>query len=543
MADDDAIRIDSMKAAAVGDAADTDQLHELGYPQLLHRGLTGFKNMGVSFSVIGVIGGVSLTYSIGMNDGGPADLFWGWLLVSGLILALGSAMAEVCSSYPTSGGLYYWSAKLAKRNAAAWAWFTGWFNVLGQIAGTAGAAFGAAYFIVAFGVLEGWWVYTTGTVVAVYVISTVLLGLLVTFGRKLVGFIGGLSVWWHTVFALVMIFALIFAPAHHQTASFALTHFVNGTTFHWPIYAALLGLLVGAETFTGYDASAHLTEETRQPGEAAPRAMVRAIAIAAVIGTFMIGSLNFAIQNYTSEAAGTKTSNAVGDILVDAVGVGFGKVLVVAIAVALLIAVNGNLTSNSRMIYAFSRDFARVDDGRTHAVSRKLSEVHTGSRVPRYAVWVAVLGACLLGVLNLWSTVAFNAAITINVIGLYTAYAIPVFLRLRLGDEFQRGPWHLGRWSRVIGWTAVVWVVAADILFVLPETNPVFSASTFPYTLPVFVVVIGGAALWWRLSAHKWFVGPRSLGTPEELAAIERRLGETAPGATAGAEPGAAVAG
>ena len=524
MSEDDVIRIDSMKAAVVSDAADTDQLHQLGYPQLLHRGLTGFRNMGVSFSIICIIGGVALTYSIGMTDGGPADLFWGFVLVSGLILALGAAMAEVCSSYPTSGGLYYWSAKLAKRNAAAWAWFTGWFNVLGQIAGTAGASFGASFFIVSFGVLEGWWTYTTKNVVLAYIIATVVLGLVVTFGRKLVGFIGGLSVWWHTVFALVMIGALIFAPAHHQTASFALTHFVNGTTFHWPIYAALLGLLVGAETYTGYDASAHLTEETKQPGLAAPRAMVRAIAIAAVLGTLLIGSLNFAIQDYANESIGKKTGNAVGDILVDAVGVGFGKVLVAAIAIALLICVNGNLTSNSRMIYAFSRDFARVDDGRPHPISSKLSEVHTGSRVPRYAVWVAVLGACVLGVLNLWSTVAFNAAITINVIGLYTAYAIPVFLRLRQGENFQRGPWHLGRWSSPVGWIAIGWVVVADILFVLPPTNPVFTTATFPYTLPVFVVVIGGAALWWKLSAHKWFVGPRSLGTPEELAAMEQQL-------------------
>jgi amino acid transporter len=219
MSEDDVIRIDSMKAAVVSDAADTDQLHQLGYPQLLHRGLTGFRNMGVSFSIICIIGGVALTYSIGMTDGGPADLFWGFVLVSGLILALGAAMAEVCSSYPTSGGLYYWSAKLAKRNAAAWAWFTGWFNVLGQIAGTAGASFGASFFIVSFGVLEGWWTYTTKNVVLAYIIATVVLGLVVTFGRKLVGFIGGLSVWWHTVFALVMIGALIFAPAHHQTAS------------------------------------------------------------------------------------------------------------------------------------------------------------------------------------------------------------------------------------------------------------------------------------------------------------------------------------
>jgi len=539
MADDNAIRIDSTKAAVTGDAADTDELHRLGYPQMLNRGLTGFRNMGVAFSIICVIGGVSIMYSTGMNDGGPVDLFWGWILVSGLILALGAAMAEVCSSYPTSGGLYYWSAKLAKRNAAAWAWFTGWFNVLGQIAGTAGASFGAAFFIVSFGSIEGWWTNDTHATVLAYVIATVGIGVVVTFGRKLVGAIGAISVWWHTGFAFVMIGALIFAPSHHQTTSQALTHFVNGTTFHWPIYAALLGLLVGAETFTGYDACAHLTEETKQPGLAAPRGMVRAIAIAAVLGTLLIGSLNFAIQNYSSEAVGTKTGNAVGDILVDAVGLGFGKVLIAAIAIALLFCVNGNLTSNSRMIYAFSRDFARVDDGRSHPVSRKLSEVHTGSRVPRYAVWVAVLGACLLGVLNLWSAVAFNAAITINVIGLYTAYAIPVFLRLRQGESFQRGPWHLGRWSSLVGWTAVVWVVAADILFVLPTVQPVTTRADFPYTLPVFVVVIGGAALWWKLSASKWFVGPRSLGTPEELAAIEQQLGSI----PAQASPADAIAG
>jgi amino acid transporter len=533
---DDAIRIDSTKAAAASDAADADELHRLGYPQLLHRGLTGFRNMGVAFSIICVIGGVSLMYQTGMSDGGPADLIWGWILVAGLILALGAAMAEVCSSYPTSGGLYYWSAKLAKRNNAAWAWFTGWFNVLGQIAGTAGASFGAAFFIVAFGVLEGWWVATTGTTVAVYIIATVALGFVVTFGRKLVGAIGAISVWWHTGFAFTMIVALIFVPSHHQTTSQALFHFVNGTSFHWPVYAALLGLLVGAETFTGYDACAHLTEETKQPGLSAPRGMVRAIAIAAVLGTLLIGSLNFAVQNYASEAAGTKTSNSVGDILVDAVGVGFGKVMIAAIAIALLFCVNGNLTSNSRMIYAFSRDFARGDDARSHPVSRKLSEVHTGSRVPRYAVWVAVLGACLLGVLNLWSAVAFNAAITINVIGLYTAYVIPVFLRLRQGEGFQRGPWHLGRWSSAVGWIAVVWVVAADILFLLPTVQPVTTRADFPYTLPVFVIVIGGAALWWRLSARTWFVGPRSLGTPEQLIAIEQGLdaAEADPAAVAG---------
>jgi amino acid transporter len=528
MADDDAIRIDSMKVAAVGDAADTDELHRLGYPQLLHRGLTGFLNMGVAFSIICVVGFVSIMYGTGMNDGGPADLLWGWILISVLILALGAAMAEVCSSYPTSGGLYYWSAKLAKRNAAAWAWFTGWFNVMGQIAGTAGGSYGAAFFIVAFGALQWGWNPTAKDIVLAYLIVTVLVGLLVTFGRRLVGMIGALSVWWHTVFAFVMIGALVFAPSHHETTSYAFFHFVNGDSgFHWPLYVALLGLLVGAETYTGYDACAHLTEETKQPGLSAPRGMVRAIAISAVLGTLMIIALNYAIDGniYSSEATGKRTGNSVGDILVNAVGLGFGKILIAAMVIALLFCVNGNLTSNSRMIYAFSRDFARNDDGRSHPISRRLSHVHTGSRVPRFAVWVAAFGTCVLGVLDLWSNVAFEAAITINVIGLYTAYAIPVFLRLRQGDQFQRGLWHLGRYSYLVGWTAIVFVVAADILFVLPPINPVTTLADFPYTLPVFVVVIGGAAVWWKLSARTWFVGPRSQGTPEELTVIEERFG------------------
>jgi hypothetical protein len=139
-------------------------------------------------------------------------------------------------------------------------------------------------------------------------------------------------------------------------------------------------------------------------------------------------------------------------------------------------------------------------------------------------VVIAALGTIVLGVLNLWSTVAFNAAITINVIGLYTAYAIPVFLRLRQGEDFQRGPWHLGRWSKPVGWIAVGWVALADLLFILPATQPVTEWSNFPYTLPVYLVIVGGAALWWSTSAKKWFVGPRSLGTPEQLVAIERGL-------------------
>src|SRR5258708_12959260 len=89
-----------------------------------------------------------------MNAAGPAIITWGWRIGGIMTLFVGLAMAEVCSSFPTAGGLYYWSAKLARRNGAAWSCFTGWFNFLGQVAVTAGIDFGPAFFINAFRSLE-----------------------------------------------------------------------------------------------------------------------------------------------------------------------------------------------------------------------------------------------------------------------------------------------------------------------------------------------------------------------------------------------------
>src|SRR5215212_6184856 len=129
---------------------DTSRLHQLGYAQELARHMSGFSNFAVSFTIISILSGCLTLYGFGLNTGGPVMIVWGWPIVGAFTLMVGLAMAEVCSSYPTAGGLYYWSAKLAPRNAAAWSWFTGWFNFLGQVAVTAGIDFGAAFFLNAF---------------------------------------------------------------------------------------------------------------------------------------------------------------------------------------------------------------------------------------------------------------------------------------------------------------------------------------------------------------------------------------------------------
>jgi amino acid transporter len=151
-------------------------------------------------------------------------------------------------------------------------------------------------------------------------------------------------------------------------------------------------------------------------------------------------------------------------------------------------------------------------------------KVNPRTRTPTNSIWLAVVGAFLLGLPYLWNPLAYAAVTSIAVIGLYIAYAIPVLLRLLQGEKFQRGPWHLGRWSYVIGWIAVVWVVFISILFILPQGFPVNLQTNFNYSIVAVGVVVIYAAGYWFLSAKNWFKGPKVQGSAAELAAIEREL-------------------
>src|SRR2546423_9378820 len=128
---------------------DVERLHEMGYAQELLRSMGGFSNFAVSFTIISILSGCLTLYLFGMNTGGPVVMSIGWPLVGIMVVIVGLAMAEIASSYPTAGGLYHWSARLAGKNAPAWSWLTGWFNLLGQVGFTAGIDFGLAFFVAA----------------------------------------------------------------------------------------------------------------------------------------------------------------------------------------------------------------------------------------------------------------------------------------------------------------------------------------------------------------------------------------------------------
>ncbi|MDX6264865.1 MAG: hypothetical protein QOH84_6553 [Kribbellaceae bacterium] len=507
---------DHWEALVSNDLTDDEQrLHQLGYAQELSRTMSGFSNFAVSFTIISILSGCLTLYGFGMNTGGPVMIVWGWPIVGLMTLLVGLAMAEVCSSFPTAGGLYYWSAKLAPSNGAAWSWFTGWFNFLGQVAVTAGIDFGAAFFLNALLDLQFGFSATPGHTILLFGCILLVHALLNSVGVKLVARLNDISVWWHIVGVVFIVAILAFVPDHHQSAGFVFGHFVNNTGWSSTFYVALLGLLLAQYTFTGYDASAHMTEETHDAARSGPRGIVMSILVSLVAGWVLLIGLTFAIQSYDG-ALGSDTGVPPAQIFIDAVGASLGKILLLVVVGAQLFCGMSSMTANSRMIYAFSRDGALPASKLWHKINPK-------TRTPTNAIWLAAAGAFLLGLPYLWNATAYAAVTSIAVIGLYIAYVMPTFLRLLQGNRFEPGPWHLGRWSRPIGIVAVAWVVFITILFMLPTVSPI-AKGNFNYTPIAVLVVLGFAGLWWLFSARKWFTGPKVQGSEAELAAIERDL-------------------
>jgi len=504
-------------APAPAPGSDEQRLHELGYAQELARTMSGFSNFAVSFTIISILSGCLTLYGYGMGTGGPALITWGWPVVGMMTLLVGLSMAEVCSSYPTAGGLYYWAARLAPPGRGPlYSWITGWFNFIGQVAVTAGIDFGAASFLNALLDLQGWFSATPGHTVLLFGLILLLHGALNTFGVRLVALLNNVSVWWHVLGVLAIVLVLAIVPDHHQSAGFVFGHFTNTTGWGSNLYVGLLGLLLAQYTFTGYDASAHMTEETHQADRSGPRGIVLSIVVSLIAGWVLLIGLTFAIQNYAGEA-GSSTGVPPAQIFIDAVGDTGGKLLLLVAIGAQLFCGMSSVTANSRMIYAFSRDGALPGSAFWHRINPR-------TRTPTNAVWLAAVGAFVLGLPYLWNSTAYAAVTSIAVIGLYIAYVIPVFLRVRQGAAFRPGPWNLGRWSVLIGTAAVVWTVFISVLFMLPTSSPV-TAKTFNYTPIAVGVVIGFAVAWWFLSARRWFTGPKVQGTAEELAAVERDLG------------------
>jgi amino acid transporter len=523
-----------------GLSADEQTLADLGYKQELHRGWSGFSNFAISFTIISVLAGPFTTFGQAWNNGGPPIITIGWPVITIFVLAVGFSMAELASAFPTAGGIYYWAYRLG---GAGWAWFTGWFNLLGLIAIVASVDYGAAFFLntllalynVHFLVNFG----TPGLVsfahhsFDLFVLILAIHGLINVFSSPLVALLNRISVWWHVLGVAVIVVLLLAVPSHHQSFAFAFAHRINNSGFnigmYW-FYILPVGFLLTMYTFTGYDASAHISEETHDAAMSAPKGLWRSIFYSGLVGWVVLIALVFAAThvNKIDLAGGTATS-----IIETALNSSLAKLVILISTVGQLFCGMGCVAAASRMTFAFSRDGAIPG----HQMWRRLNKHHT----PTWAVLFVSLAALAIT----WpaffadkagTPVAFFAVTQITTIGLYVAYTIPVFLRWRMGDRFKTGPWTLGRKYKWINLVAIIWVALNVIVFSLPATpTAVWWSSQFSWTaanysplvnIGVFLVV----GIWWLVSAKNTFKGP--------VRTVEDQAGSLPP--TAGAAPAVA---
>jgi amino acid transporter len=517
--------------------ADEKRLAELGYSQDLHRSWSGFSNFAISFSIISILAGCFTTFYQAWNNGGPVAISWGWPIISAFILVIGFCMSELVSAYPTSGGIYWWASKLGGVRAG---YYTGWLNLIGLLAIVASVAYGCAYFFdLAFGFFSDSWAegYSLQRVFWEFLVVLAIIAALNIFSSHLLAIINNISVWWHVAGAAIVVLILIFVPDHHQSASFVFSDRVNNTGglfggetngFGFWFYVIPLGFLLTQYTITGYDASAHLSEETHSAADSAAKGIWRSIFYSAIGGYVLLLAFVFAVQDPKGVSAG---GGGVSVIFDQALGSKWGGLVLLIAASGQLYCSTACLTSTSRMLYAFSRDGAVPG-------ARFWSKLNA-NRVPVNGVLLSTVVAAILTLpalikINIGTAkdpiivnYAFTAVVSIGVIGLYLAFAIPIWLRWRAGDTFQQGSWNLGNKWKWMAPIAVAEIVITSIYFILPFTpagapgfmrgmlgSPGTGEVPFSWKFVNYTPIVTGGALlllWigWHLSAKKWFTGPK----------------------------------
>ncbi len=517
-------------------------LAKLGYKQELNRTWSGFSNFAISFSIISILAGCFTTFGQGFNNGGPVAISWGWPIVSAFILLIGFTMSELVSAYPTSGGIYWWASKMGGPRAG---FFTGWLNLIGLVAVTASVAYGCATFIdLTISTFSESFAgdYSLSRVFVIFLIVLVIAATLNIFSGHLMAIMNNVSVWWHVLGALFIVVVLIVVPDNHQSFSYVFTErfnnsgYADGSTssgMYW-LLVIPFGLLLTQYTITGFDASAHLSEETQAASDGAAKGIWRSIFYSAIGGWILLLAFLFAIPD---DASGNPDNIGVGGggvayIFTSALETNLAATILLISATGQFFCSTACLTSASRMTFAFSRDGAIPG-------SRLWSKVG-GNKVPANAVMLVTVVAGLITLpalveVNIGTEeapfivpTAFYAVVSVAVIGLYLAFLIPIWLRWRMGDAFVPGSWTNGQKYKWMNLVAVAEIAIICVYFVLPFVpggNP-FGEAEFSWKFVNYapILTIGSLLIlwvWWQLSAKKWFTGPKHTIDPAVVEAFD----------------------
>ncbi len=417
--------------------------------------MNGFSNFAISFSIISVLTGIFSSYKIAIQAGGPAGLGIGWPLVCVGTLFVAAAMAELASAFPTAGALYHWSALLGGPGAG---YVVASTNLVGQVAIVAAIDFVCAKSIASTLALSH------GAELPLFYLVIASHAIINLISITLVARLNDFSATVHVIGVVVLV-ALLAIFGHAQPAAFlAHTGFTTREDHSYTL-GFLNALTLGMWTMTGFDASAHASEETHHPEKSAPRGIVSSVAVSAVAGYALACALTIAIKDLPAIAASEDPALA---ILRGALGERAGRIAMGGAIVAMWFCGLSSVTSAARTFYAFARDGGLP-------FSRIIARVSPRFRTPPQATLLAAaLPAILITITSRLSDSVFDAASSLATTALYVSYAAPIALGIAARARKKwthRGPWNLGRAGIPVAIVAVAYAAFVLVCFALPPNQ------------------------------------------------------------------------
>ncbi|KAG9520426.1 amino acid transporter, partial [Aureobasidium melanogenum] len=490
---------------------DEETLAALGYKPEFKREFNLWTTFCVSFAVLGLLPSFASTLYYGMGYAGTAGMTWGWLVAMIGIQSVAASMAELCSSMPTSGGLYYASAVLAP---PGWgplaAWITGWSNWMGQVTGAPSVNYGtAAMILAAASIVDPSFVPQNYQVYLLTVLLMLIHACMASLPTKTIARVNSFGSSFNIV-ALIVVLILIPAATNREDKN--LPRFTPSKEVWGDIYAGtafpsgvsvLMSFIGVIWTMSGYDSPFHLAEECSNAAIASPRAIFLTSAVGGTFGWFL-------------QLVVAYTVVSIPDALSSDLGQPFAAYLVQVLPQQCVLAVlsltiiagffmgQGCMIAASRVTFAYARDDC-------FPFSNIWKRVNKHTQTPVNAVWLNTGVACVMLLLIFGGSLAAGAMFSIGAIAAFVAFTTPIFIRVFfVGNRFRPGPWNLGKLSIPVGVIASAFVVLMVPILCLPSVvGKELTAKTMNWTCVVYGGPMFMIMIWWVVSARKWFKGPK----------------------------------
>lgn len=486
-------------------SADELLLQSLGYKQDLNRSISAFSNFAIAFSCCSVLSALPPLWGDALVCAGSMGVIWGWVITASFTMCVACSLAEICSAYPTTGGLYFWVSKLATSEWVPLAcWMTGWCNWIGLCFGISSVDLGLAQFIA--GIVSVW--SPESEPLSVYAQYGIFVAILIAHG-----FINSVAVSWNGamnqgaffanmlgILLIVIVGLALTKPLN--TAEFTFTQFSNNSGFSNNGFAFLLVILQSQYTLSGYDSAAHMAEETKNSQKGSPFGILTSVAANGLSGLVFLIGVSFMIKDYDTQILGENAIQPqIIQVFVDGVGNTWTMVFLIFVMISIFFCGSALTLGSSRMVYAFARDGAMPFSKFMHTLNPK-------TKSPVNAVWVNILVAGVVGILYMINSTAFTAIVSVNTIGSQMSYLVPILLRVTASrNKFQPGPFSLGIFSVPMGWISSLWLMFTCVLFVLPTEAPI-TPDTMNYAIVPFAFIMICSMTYFFIWGRKWFTGP-----------------------------------